>query len=224
MRDVQKWNLCDGWTSTLASTSRRVQWRSATVQNLCGQWSDTGSDLSGCSEQVYSSGSNRGSSTECQCCHLVWDFSTSWCATQTLRYRHIITHKWQNVVKQVGLNSINSELTVLVCHCSAGLGPALTELAPSANSSSVLVSWSWTGTEHLVKPGGEPLHYVIEWTSIPEAELQWKKLSLCQNSTAITGTEHLPHTQMGLNWQTRVTPGGQFVYYTNSTVIVSIKN
>ncbi|XP_042273490.1 interleukin-23 receptor [Thunnus maccoyii] len=68
---------------------------------------------------------------------------------------------------------------------SGVLGPALRELAPAANGSAVLVSWS--KTEHWSTSGGELLYYVIEWTSVPMAELQWQKLDKDQKSTSITG-------------------------------------
>ncbi|KAF1385920.1 hypothetical protein PFLUV_G00112780 [Perca fluviatilis] len=35
--------------------------------------------------------------------------------------------------------------------------------------------------------GGEPMHYVLEWTSVPAAELQWQKVAKDQNKTLITG-------------------------------------
>ncbi|KAK9519196.1 hypothetical protein VZT92_021939 [Zoarces viviparus] len=70
---------------------------------------------------------------------------------------------------------------------SGDLGPILRELAPAAKGSSVLVSWSWPGSRHPSTSGEEPLHYVLEWTSVPVAELQWQKVAKDQNSTFIRG-------------------------------------
>ncbi|XP_019936159.2 interleukin-23 receptor [Paralichthys olivaceus] len=66
-------------------------------------------------------------------------------------------------------------------------GPVLRELAPAANDSTVLVSWSWPGTKHWSTSGGELLHYVVEWISVPATQLQWNKLDKDQNSTSIKG-------------------------------------
>ncbi|XP_078115489.1 interleukin-23 receptor isoform X3 [Sander vitreus] len=60
-------------------------------------------------------------------------------------------------------------------------------LAPAANGSAVFVSWSWPGEKQRSTSGGEPLHYVLEWTSVPAAELQWQKVAKDQNNTLITG-------------------------------------
>ncbi|XP_068558540.1 interleukin-23 receptor isoform X2 [Cebidichthys violaceus] len=70
---------------------------------------------------------------------------------------------------------------------SGHFGPVLRELAPAANGSSVLVSWSWPGNGRPSTSGEEPLHYVVEWTSVPVAELQWQKVARDQNSTFIRG-------------------------------------
>ncbi|XP_039985128.1 interleukin-23 receptor [Xiphias gladius] len=70
---------------------------------------------------------------------------------------------------------------------SGVFGPVLRELAPAANGSAVFVSWSWPGTTHWSTPGGELLHYVVEWISVPATELQWQKLAKNQNNTSITG-------------------------------------
>lgn len=78
--------------------------------------------------------------------------------------------------------------------CSGVFGPVLRELAPAANGSAVFVSWSWPGTKHWSTPGGELLHYVVEWISVPATELQWQKLAKNQNNTSITGTEHTYHS------------------------------
>ncbi|XP_036067540.1 interleukin-23 receptor isoform X4 [Oryzias melastigma] len=59
-------------------------------------------------------------------------------------------------------------------------GPSLQDLIPAADGSSVLVSWS-SPTE------GELLYYMIEWSSFPAADLQWKKLDKNQTNTLITG-------------------------------------
>ncbi|XP_031724184.1 interleukin-23 receptor isoform X2 [Anarrhichthys ocellatus] len=70
---------------------------------------------------------------------------------------------------------------------SGVFGPILRELAPAANGSSVLVSWSWPGNRRPSTSGEEPLHYVLEWTSVPVAELQWQKVPKNQNGTFIRG-------------------------------------
>ncbi|XP_051233214.1 interleukin-23 receptor [Dicentrarchus labrax] len=70
---------------------------------------------------------------------------------------------------------------------SGDFEPVLRELAPAANGSAVLVSWSWPGSKHLSTPGGELLHYVLERTSVSVAELHWQKLPKDQNNTSITG-------------------------------------
>ncbi|KAF3691117.1 Leukemia inhibitory factor receptor [Channa argus] len=57
----------------------------------------------------------------------------------------------------------------------------------SANGSAVHISWMWLGTKHWSTSGGDLLHYVIEWTSVPEAEHEWQKLAKDQNSTYISG-------------------------------------
>ncbi|XP_068449140.1 interleukin-23 receptor [Clinocottus analis] len=68
---------------------------------------------------------------------------------------------------------------------SGGFGPVLREPAPSANG--VFVSWSWPEVGNPSTSGGEPLHFVLEWTSVPAAELQWQKVDEDQNGTFITG-------------------------------------
>ncbi|XP_070689066.1 interleukin-23 receptor [Pempheris klunzingeri] len=70
---------------------------------------------------------------------------------------------------------------------SGGFGPVLRELAPAANGNAVFVSWSWLGNNPKSASGGEVLYYVLQWTSVPAAELQWLKLANDQNSTSITG-------------------------------------
>ncbi|XP_032380964.1 interleukin-23 receptor isoform X2 [Etheostoma spectabile] len=70
---------------------------------------------------------------------------------------------------------------------SGDVRPVLRPLVPAANGSAVFVSWSWPWGKHRSTSGGEPLHYVIEWTSVPVAELQWQKVSKDQNNTSITG-------------------------------------
>ncbi|XP_059197057.1 interleukin-23 receptor isoform X2 [Centropristis striata] len=61
---------------------------------------------------------------------------------------------------------------------SGDVGAVLGALA-AADGGGVFVSWSTTR--------GEPLHYVVEWTSVPSGELQWQKVAKDQNSTLITG-------------------------------------
>uniref|UniRef100_A0A3P9MPC0 Fibronectin type-III domain-containing protein n=1 Tax=Oryzias latipes TaxID=8090 RepID=A0A3P9MPC0_ORYLA len=63
---------------------------------------------------------------------------------------------------------------------SAVPGPVLLELTPTADDRSVLVSWSSL-------TDGELLYYMIEWTSLPAAELRWKKLDRNRTNTLITG-------------------------------------
>ncbi|XP_070765192.1 interleukin-23 receptor isoform X2 [Enoplosus armatus] len=70
---------------------------------------------------------------------------------------------------------------------SGDFGPVLRELAPAPNGSAVFVSWSLAGKQQWSTSGGELLHYVLEWTSVPVAELQWQTLAKDQNSTSITG-------------------------------------
>uniref|UniRef100_A0A3Q4ACQ7 Fibronectin type-III domain-containing protein n=1 Tax=Mola mola TaxID=94237 RepID=A0A3Q4ACQ7_MOLML len=71
-------------------------------------------------------------------------------------------------------------------------GPVLREPAPAENGSAVLVSWLWPGrAAHRSTPGGELLHYVLEWTSLPVAELQWQQVDKDQYSTSVTGTEEI---------------------------------
>lgn len=69
---------------------------------------------------------------------------------------------------------------------SGVFGPVLREVAPAVNGSAVLVSWSWPGTKQR-SASGDLLYYVIEWTSVPAAELQWQKLPKDQNNTSIPG-------------------------------------
>lgn len=75
-------------------------------------------------------------------------------------------------------------------YCLGDFGPVLREWVPAADGSAVFVSWSLTGNKHRSTSGGEPLHYVLEWTSVPVAELQWQKVAKDQNNTSITGTGH----------------------------------
>lgn len=74
----------------------------------------------------------------------------------------------------------------LVSNCLGEPGPDL-KVFPAANGSAVLVSWSWPQSKHWPTAGGELLHYVLEWTSIPEAQLQWQILAKDQNSTSVKG-------------------------------------
>ncbi|CAK6955178.1 interleukin-23 receptor [Scomber scombrus] len=70
---------------------------------------------------------------------------------------------------------------------SGVFGLALRELAPAAHGNAVLVSWSWSTAKQWLTSGGELLYYVIEWMSVPAAELQWQKLDKDQNNTCIKG-------------------------------------
>lgn len=76
--------------------------------------------------------------------------------------------------------------------CLGGFVPVLRNLAPAVNGSAVLVSWSWPGTKQQSTSGEELLHYVVEWTSVPAAQLQWHEMAKDPNSTSITGMAHLP--------------------------------
>ncbi|XP_042340134.1 interleukin-23 receptor isoform X2 [Plectropomus leopardus] len=70
---------------------------------------------------------------------------------------------------------------------SGDFGPILKELAPVPNGSVVFVSWLWPEDKHQSTSGGETLHFVLEWTSVPAAGLQWKRVAKDQNNTSITG-------------------------------------
>lgn len=78
-------------------------------------------------------------------------------------------------------------------NCLGDPGPVLKEFR-AANGRAVLVSWSWPQSKHWPSAGGHLLHYVLEWTSIPEVELQWQILAKDQNSTSVTGTNTLSDT------------------------------
>ncbi|XP_053709981.1 interleukin-23 receptor isoform X2 [Synchiropus splendidus] len=60
-------------------------------------------------------------------------------------------------------------------------GPVITDLAPSANGSSVPISWSYR-TNH-----SDDLNFVMEWTSVPSTGVQWKTAAVDQHSSIITG-------------------------------------
>ncbi|XP_034387626.1 interleukin-23 receptor [Cyclopterus lumpus] len=70
---------------------------------------------------------------------------------------------------------------------SGAFGPDLRELVPSDDGSSVFASWLWPENGRPSTSGGEPLHHVLEWTSVPVAEPQWQQMALDQNSTFIRG-------------------------------------
>ncbi|XP_044056758.1 interleukin-23 receptor isoform X2 [Siniperca chuatsi] len=70
---------------------------------------------------------------------------------------------------------------------SGDFGPVLRKLAPAANGSAVSVSWLSPGDKYWLTSGGKLLHYVLEWTSVPVAQLQWQKLAKDQNNTSVTG-------------------------------------
>nr|XP_046246521.1 interleukin-23 receptor isoform X2 [Scatophagus argus] len=89
-------------------------------------------------------------------------------------------------IRAVTLYGASPPANVPLTH-SGDFGPVLRELVPSANGSAVLVAWSWLSNKHWSAPGGELLHYVLQWTTVPEAELQWQKLPKHQNSTSIIG-------------------------------------
>nr|XP_057928935.1 interleukin-12 receptor subunit beta-2-like [Doryrhamphus excisus] len=68
-------------------------------------------------------------------------------------------------------------------------GPAVRLLAPVANGSAVLVSWSGTELGLGPRPGRKekPEYYVTEWTSVPVGELQWQKVTNDKDNITITG-------------------------------------
>uniref|UniRef100_A0A3P8SMS1 Fibronectin type-III domain-containing protein n=1 Tax=Amphiprion percula TaxID=161767 RepID=A0A3P8SMS1_AMPPE len=70
---------------------------------------------------------------------------------------------------------------------SGVLGPVLEELVSAANGSAVFISWSGPRNKQGSASGGELLYYVMEWTSVPEAEMQWQKLAKDLKNTSITG-------------------------------------
>ncbi|KAM7012031.1 interleukin-23 receptor [Tautogolabrus adspersus] len=70
---------------------------------------------------------------------------------------------------------------------SGHVGPVLRDFAPASNGSAVCISWSWPEKKRWSSFGDELLHYVLEWTSVPEAELQWEKVDKDESTTAVTG-------------------------------------
>ncbi|XP_008296046.1 interleukin-23 receptor [Stegastes partitus] len=70
---------------------------------------------------------------------------------------------------------------------SGVFGPVLGRLAPAANGSALLVSWSWQSSKQGSASGGEVLYYMMQWTSVPEAQLQWRQLAKDLKNTTITG-------------------------------------
>ncbi|XP_049444202.1 interleukin-23 receptor isoform X1 [Epinephelus fuscoguttatus] len=70
---------------------------------------------------------------------------------------------------------------------SGDSGPVLRQLAPAPADRAVFVSWSWRGNKHWSTSGDLLLYYVLEWTSVPAAALQWKQVAKDQNSASITG-------------------------------------
>lgn len=109
--------------------------------------------------------------------------------TQVLKY---LTQKTKHTKTSLSCHEKRKCNLFSVCNCVGDFGPVLRELAPTANGRAVFVSWSWPGNKHWSTSGGELLYYVLEWTSVPMAELQWQKLAKDHNSASITGREHLP--------------------------------
>ncbi|XP_020509160.2 interleukin-23 receptor [Labrus bergylta] len=66
-------------------------------------------------------------------------------------------------------------------------GPVLRDFAPASNGSAVSVSWSWPENKRRLSSGDELLHYMLEWTSVPVAVLQWDKVDKDESKTAVTG-------------------------------------
>ncbi|XP_034085590.1 interleukin-23 receptor isoform X1 [Gymnodraco acuticeps] len=91
-------------------------------------------------------------------------------------------------IKTISISAITSYGTsppaVVPLKHSGGFAPVLRELAPAANSSAVLVSWTWTDDKHWST--SDPLHYVVQWTTVPGAQMKWQRVSKDQNNTLIT--------------------------------------
>lgn len=105
---------------------------------------------------------------------------------------HILYSKYENDKPAV---QKEKKKKILVSNCLGEPGPVLKEFC-AANDTDVLVSWSWPQSKRWPIAGGELLHYVLEWTSIPEAELQWQILAKDQSSRSISGTDNLSaHSQ-----------------------------
>lgn len=65
----------------------------------------------------------------------------------------------------------------------------------------MLVSWTWTDDKHWST--SDPLHYVVQWTTVPGAQMKWQRVSKDQNNTLITGTQYITHgdkTKPGIAW------------------------
>ncbi|KAI4829400.1 hypothetical protein KUCAC02_023442 [Chaenocephalus aceratus] len=92
-------------------------------------------------------------------------------------------------IKAISISAITSYGTsppaVVPLKHSGGFAPVLRELAPAANSSAVLVSWTWTDDKHWST--SDPLHHVVQWTTVPGAQMKWQRVSKDQNNTLITG-------------------------------------
>ncbi|KAK5907369.1 hypothetical protein CesoFtcFv8_005228 [Champsocephalus esox] len=92
-------------------------------------------------------------------------------------------------IKAISISAITSYGTsppaVVPLKHSGGFAPVLRELAPAANSSAVLISWTWTDDKHWST--SDPLHYVVQWTTVPGAQMKWQRVSKDQNNTLITG-------------------------------------
>ncbi|KAJ4943859.1 hypothetical protein JOQ06_006353 [Pogonophryne albipinna] len=92
-------------------------------------------------------------------------------------------------IKAISISAITlygtSPPAVVPLKHSGGFAPVLRELAPAANSSAVLVSWTWTDDKHWST--SDPLHYVVQWTTVPGAQMKWQRVSKDQNNTLITG-------------------------------------
>ncbi|KAJ4943862.1 hypothetical protein JOQ06_006356 [Pogonophryne albipinna] len=92
-------------------------------------------------------------------------------------------------IKAISISAITlygtSPPAVVPLKHSGGFAPVLRELVPAANSSAVLVSWTWTDDKHWST--SDPLHYVVQWTTVPGAQMKWQRVSKDQNNTLITG-------------------------------------
>lgn len=66
-------------------------------------------------------------------------------------------------------------------------GSLLGDASPAPNGSAVLISWSWPTNKWPSTQEEELRNYVIEWTSVPTARLQWQKLSRDLKHTSIAG-------------------------------------
>lgn len=106
-------------------------------------------------------------------------------------------HICYNLEDKTQLNKINKVKSILLSHCLDVFGLALRELTPAADGNAVLVSWSWSRRKQWLIFGEELLYYVIEWMSIPAADLHWQK-------TGQRSKQHLYHRYKTTNVYTEI--------------------